>query len=49
MDAPRAMACIPCGHMSYCLECVRALNDRDRRQCSICRARTTSIVRIYQT
>ena len=48
MEHQRTHACIPCGHMAYCAECVRTLDDHHRRHCCICRARVASICRIYQ-
>jgi hypothetical protein len=43
MDAKISRIAIPCGHFSYCENCV----DNIEKTCAICRGRVTTFVKVY--
>ncbi|KAJ3688932.1 hypothetical protein LUZ61_018096 [Rhynchospora tenuis] len=46
LDAPVEGACIPCGHMAGCMECLREIKNK-RGQCPICRAKIKQVLKLY--
>lgn len=48
-DAPAEAACVPCGHIAGCVEC---LNDMIRvcpdRGCPVCRTTIERVIKVFQ-
>ncbi|CAL5090110.1 unnamed protein product [Urochloa decumbens] len=47
LDAPVEGACVPCGHMAFCMSCLRDIKSKDGA-CPICRATINQVLRLYQ-
>lgn len=47
LDQPREYACVPCGHLCLCENCIGKVLDASWRQCPICRMNVSSCMRIY--
>lgn len=40
-------ASVPCGHRAYCGACAQRAESQRQRQCPVCRAYTTTVMRVY--
>ncbi len=48
MDAPRELACIPCGHLCMCEHCAyRLLEEEKKNKCPLCNAEITDTNKIF--
>eukprot|EP00271_Cylindrocystis_brebissonii_P000475 TRINITY_DN1057_c0_g1_i1.p1 TRINITY_DN1057_c0_g1~~TRINITY_DN1057_c0_g1_i1.p1 ORF type:complete len:604 (+),score=85.97 TRINITY_DN1057_c0_g1_i1:174-1985(+) len=47
MDNPPEGACVPCGHLAGCMECLQAVQERGSG-CPVCRAPIREVIRVYQ-
>jgi len=48
MDAPRELACIPCGHLCMCEHCAyRLLEEEKATKCPLCNAEITDTNKIF--
>ena len=45
-DARAEAVCVPCGHMAGCIECLRAVKAQSR-QCPVCRASISEVIKVY--
>ncbi|KAL9671029.1 hypothetical protein QQ045_008592 [Rhodiola kirilowii] len=45
-EAPVEGACIPCGHMAGCMECLNEIKMK-KMGCPVCRAKIDQVVRLY--
>ncbi|KAL7598818.1 probable E3 ubiquitin-protein ligase XBOS34 [Lactuca sativa] len=45
-EAPVEGACVPCGHMSSCMPCLRQIESK-QGICPVCRAKIDKVLRIY--
>lgn len=46
LDAPIQGACIPCGHMAGCMNCLTEIKSK-KWGCPVCRAKIDQVVRLY--
>ncbi|KAG6582741.1 putative E3 ubiquitin-protein ligase XBAT35, partial [Cucurbita argyrosperma subsp. sororia] len=46
LDAPIEGACIPCGHMAGCMNCLTEIKSK-KWGCPVCRAKIDQVVRLY--
>lgn len=46
LDAPIEGACIPCGHMAGCMNCLTEIKSK-KWGCPVCRAKINQVVRLY--
>lgn len=46
LDAPVEGACIPCGHMAGCMNCLTEIKSK-KWGCPVCRAKIDQVVRLY--
>ncbi|CAL5079994.1 unnamed protein product [Urochloa decumbens] len=47
LDAPVEGACVPCGHMAFCMPCLENVKSK-KGPCPICRAAINQVIRLYQ-
>ncbi|CAN6203738.1 unnamed protein product [Urochloa humidicola] len=47
LDAPVEGACVPCGHMAFCMPCLKDIKSKDGA-CPICHAMINQVLRLYQ-
>ncbi|CAN6223146.1 unnamed protein product [Urochloa humidicola] len=47
LDAPVEGACVPCGHMAFCMPCLKDIKSKDGA-CPICHATINHVLRLYQ-
>ncbi|CAN1852132.1 Probable E3 ubiquitin-protein ligase XBOS34 [Linum perenne] len=45
-DAPVEGACVPCGHMAGCMECLGNIQAK-KGDCPVCRAKITQVIKLY--
>ncbi|CAI0434441.1 unnamed protein product [Linum tenue] len=45
-DAPVQGACVPCGHMAGCMECLSDIKGK-KGTCPVCRAKLTQVIKLY--
>ena len=43
-ENPKTTALVPCGHRSFCQDCVRRLSSRDSPRCPLCRCLCTGSI-----
>jgi hypothetical protein len=41
------LACVPCGHRSYCAPCAKQVRSRGFPSCPVCRTSVTDVLRVY--
>lgn len=46
-ERTKKMACLPCGHVTRCIECADRMKDDEAPKCDICRKPVASIERVY--
>lgn len=47
LDAPKQGACVPCGHLACCMDCLQEIKMA-RGECPMCRAPIREIIKVYQ-
>ncbi|RLM87391.1 putative E3 ubiquitin-protein ligase XBOS34 [Panicum miliaceum] len=47
LDAAVEGACVPCGHMAFCMPCLKDIKSKNGA-CPICRAAINQVIRLYQ-
>nr|CCA19755.1 conserved hypothetical protein [Albugo laibachii Nc14] len=48
MTAKKTAACIPCGHIAACMECLDTMVMSSRPECPICRSIITATMNVYE-
>lgn len=46
LDQPRMVACVPCGHLAFCVKCA-ASAKRGEKTCPVCRRSNVKLCRIF--